>query len=255
MEEKKQEVVELQLKPNNYSSLEVTNKVKTWLYNALNDPRFEWYRVYERGNTLGLEFRYKDGRKYADDEKITLWLDARLVWDPTVEFSERWVDIEWHPERKEVAGESSRVYWRDFKPYDLINMDGIIQLNNWKFLINKYGKYQPNLSFLASIPSIEYEKVSSRDLNFGRWDFSVIYWEYFTSKKWTKCFRILPKDKAKHVLIRDGWWWPFNKYRWRTLPEESALYYRRACSNGWGAWCDYGVYDINFRNTISEDDI
>jgi hypothetical protein len=33
------------------------------------------------------------------------------------------------------------------------------------------------------------------------------------------------------------------------------LYYKRASSNGGWAGYDYGVYDVNFRNEVSEDDI
>lgn len=134
-------------------------------------------------------------------------------------------------------------------------MDWIIDIYGWKFLINEYWKYKPNLSFITTVPKVEYDDVDRRDLNFDRWDFGVIYGKFYVSKKWTNCFRVLPKEKAKHILICDSWWWAFNDYRWGTLPEEGAVYYRRASSNGGGMWCDYGIYDINFRNEVSEDDI
>ena len=182
-------------------------------------------------------------------------MDAKLVWDPSTEFSEKWVDNDRNVEKKEVTGNGSIVYWRDFQRLRLTDMEWIIVLSNWKFLINKYGKYQPNLSFITRVPKLSFESVNCKDLNFDEWDFDVVYWEFFISKKWTKCFRVLPKEKAKHVLIRDDWWGAFNKYRWRTLPEENALYYRRASSNwGWSGY-DYGVYEVNFRNEVSEDDI
>ena len=75
------------------------------------------------------------------------------------------------------------------------------------------------------------------------------------NKEITKCFRILPKEQAKHVLIRDNWWGAFDKYRWGTLPQEWAIYYRRASSNGWGQWYDYWVYDVSFKYELSEEDI
>lgn len=255
MENKNQEVVELQVKPNKYSQLEITNNVREWLYQALDNPYYQAYLVSRSWDLLDLDFRYKGGWSYESDAEKNLWLDAKLVWDPSTEFSERWVDVNWNTEKREVTGQSARVYWRDFQSFKLTDMDGIIELSNWKFLINKYGKYEPNLSFLTSVPAIKYERVSSRDLNFARWDFSVLYGEFFISKKWTKCFRILPKEKAKHILIRDDWWWPFNDYRWRTLPEEGAVYYRRASSNWWWSGYDYGIYNKNFRNAVSEEDI
>ena len=45
MENMNQEVVELQLKPGSDSLLEVTNNVKEWLYNALENPYYQLYEV------------------------------------------------------------------------------------------------------------------------------------------------------------------------------------------------------------------
>jgi hypothetical protein len=39
------------------------------------------------------------------------------------------------------------------------------------------------------------------------------------------------------------------------LSEDKATYYRRASSNWWWCWYDYWVYDVNFKNEVSEDDI
>lgn len=255
MENNNQEVVKLQVKPTNNSILEITNDVREWLYDALENPYYQSYVVSKNWDLLELDFRNKWGWTYVSDEGKRLWLNASLVWDPSTQFSKKWIDINWDPKEMEVAWWGSPVYWKDFQRLYPTDMEWIIVLSNWKFLMNKYGKYEPNLSFLSRIPKIKFQNISSRDLNFDEWDFSLIYWEFFTSKKWTKCFRILPKEKAKHVLIRDNWWGAFNKYRWRTLPENNALYYRRASSNGWGSWYDYGIYEKDFRNILSEDDI
>ena len=255
MENKNHEVVKLQVKPTNNPLLEITNDVREWLYDAFENPYYKSYIVWKNGNSLSLDFRTKWGSTYVSDEEKRLWIDATLVWDPSTQFSEKRVDIDWNPKKMEVTEWEKTVYWRDFQRHYLTNMEWIIVLSNWKFLINQYGKYQPNLSFITSVPKLSFENVRSRDLNFDEWSFSVIYWEFFISKKWTKCFRVLPKERAKHVLIRDDWWGAFNKYRWRTLPEENALYYRRASSNGGWSGYDYGVYEVNFRNEVSEDDI
>lgn len=256
MENTNQEVVKLQLKPGNDSLLEVTNNVKEWLYNALENPYYQLYDVSKKWDFLGIDFRTKGcGWSYASDKEKELWLDAKLVWDPSTEFSEKWIETDWKVEKKEVAGNWPTVYWRDFQRLRLSDMEWIIVLSNWKFLMNKYGKYEPNLSFLNNVPEVRFQRVNSKDLNFDKWDFGVIYWEFFISKKWTKCFRILPKEKAKHVLIRDDWWGAFNKYRWRTLPEDGAVYYRRASSNGGWSGYDYGVFEKDFKNTLGEDDI
>ena len=255
MKNNNQEEVKLQLNPTNNSVLEVTNNVREWLYDALENSYYQSYVVSRNWDSLRLDFRYKWGWTYVSDEEKRLWLSAGLVWDPSVEFSEKWVETDWNPKKMEVTGWESIVYWRDFQKHHLTDMKWIIVLSDWKFLVNQYGKYQPNLSFITSIPKLLFERASSKDLNFDEWNFAVIYWEFFISKKGTKCFRVLPRESAKHVLIRDDWWGAFNKYRWRTLPEEKALYYRRASSNwGWSGY-DYWVYDVNFRNEVSEDDI
>ena len=245
--EKEQGVTEIIVKPGHCWHLEIiSGNVSDWLYRVLNAEN-ELCKVNKSELTMN--------PWWVDSEKAS-WV-ADVKWDSSVEFSGQRVknDHWWDVEKKEVSWVSSLVFWKDFETYRLLDMKWIIELDNWWFLVNEYGKYQPNLSFLTSIPVVEYERASSRDLNFAEGSFDVIYWEFFVSKKWTKCFRILPKEKAKHILIRDNRWWAFNDYRWRTLPEDKALYYRRASSNWGGVWYDYGVYDKNFTNVLSEEDI
>ena len=253
MENTNKEVVELQVKPSkNSCRLELTNAVNLGLYDALENPYYKAYYVSEEWDWAMVSLNTNSIP--LSEEKERLWKQAKLVWDPSTNFSEKRVDVDWHAEKREVAG-FSRLYGKDFKMLRSIDMDWVIVLSNWNFLMNKYGKYEPNLSFLNRVPEVKFERINRKELNFDEWSFSVVYWEFFISKKWTKCFRILPKEKAKHVLIRDDWWGAFEKYRWRTLPEDKATYYRRASSNWWWCWCDYWVYDVNFRNEVSEDDI
>ena len=251
------EIVELQVKPTKNSLLEVTNEVKEWLYDALENPYYQAYYVSkDKDGSVKLELKPKRFSLYRSEEEKRLWKNAKLIRDPSVEFSEKRIENEeWNAEKKEVTWLESAVFTRDFNKYYLANMDWIITLSNWNFLINKYGKYEPNLSFLSNTPEVKFQRINKRELNFDEWCFSVLYWEFFISKKWTKCFRILPKDAAKHILICDSWWWAFEKYRWRTLPEDKSVYYRRASSNWWWYWYDYWVYDTNFKNEVSEDEI
>jgi len=257
MENTNQEVVELQVKPNENptSQLEVTNNVREWLYDVLENPYYLWYLVSTEWGSLRVDLKDKKYWLLPSEKEKSLWLQAKTVWDPSTKFFEKWIEVDWTVQKKEVTEGESTVYWRDFQRLRLADMEWIIVLSDWKFLINKYGKYQPNLSFITRIPKLSFESVSCKDLNFDEWDFDVVYWEFFVSKKWTKCFRVLPKEKAKHVLIRDDWWGAFNRYRWRTLPEDGAVYYRRASSNGGWSGYDYGVYEKDFKNTLSEDDI
>jgi len=257
MENTNKEVVELQVKPaEDYYRLELTSNVSAGLYDALENPYYETYYVTPEKDRTRVSLNSKKYWTLPSEEKERLWKQAKLVWDESTVFVEKRVkNDKWRLEKKEVAWKNGLQYWKDFKEYRPADMDWVIVLSDWKFLMNRYGKYEPNLSFLSYVPEVEYDTVSARDLNFEKWKFGVVYWDFFVSKKWTKCFRILPKEKAKHVLIRDDWWGAFEKYRWRTLPEDKAIYYRRASSNGWGAWYDYGVYDVNFKNEVSEDDI
>lgn len=82
-------------------------------------------------------------------------------------------------------------------------------------------------------------------------DLSYLRGDFFTSKKGTKIFKI--KLDGKHVLIRDSWGGAFNQYHGHTLPQ--GLYNHRASSNGGGCGNDYGVYPVDFRYSISEDDL
>ena len=143
----------------------------------------------------------------------------------------------------------------DFNIYNIVKFDNVISLNNGKFLINDYGKYASNLSFIHIVPAVQYEHIDKTNLNLPKGDLDCIYGDYFVSKKGTKCFRILPKDKANHILIRDDWGGCFNSYRGRTLPKDDALYYRRAASNGGGSGYDFAIYPKDWKYSLSENDI
>jgi len=130
-----------------------------------------------------------------------------------------------------------------------------IKLDNGKVLINHYGKYKSGLTFILDYPFLCWESVDKSDLNLNRGDYEVLYGNFFESKKGTKCFKVLPKEKASHKLIRDDWGGSFNSYRGRTLPETNSLYYKRASSNGGGSGYDYAIYQRDWKNTLSEEDI
>lgn len=139
--------------------------------------------------------------------------------------------------------------------YNPLNTEGIIELTNGTFLINKYGKYEPNLSFLNIKPDVnsEWIRVEPSEFNLPKGCLSKIYGTFFTSKKGTKCFRINPN--GEHMLIGDGWGGSSNRYYGGTLPEEGALYYRRASSNGGGLGHDYAIYQRDWKYELSEEDI
>ena len=122
--------------------------------------------------------------------------------------------------------------------------------------MNKYGKYEPNLSFLNRVPEVKFERINRKELNFDEWSFSVVYWECSISKKWTKCFSYITKEKAKHVFdpVMTG-----EEHLINTDEEhcqKKMLYIIEELASNWGSsGYDYGVYEVNFRNEVSEDDI
>ena len=128
-----------------------------------------------------------------------------------------------------------------------------ITLSNGRVLMNKFGKYMPNLCFISDIPHLPWEDVKSQDFNLDKGDLSVLRGTFFISKKGTQCFKI--EENGPHILLRDNWGGAFSKYRGRTLPEEGAIYYKRASSNGGGNGYDYAIYPANWQYTLSEEDI
>ena len=131
--------------------------------------------------------------------------------------------------------------------------EGTFQLKDGNFAIGEYGKYKPNLTFISSIPVIQWENVKREDFNLPKGDLSMIRGDFFTSKKGTKCFKV--KANGSHILIKDSWGGAFSKYYGDTLPKEGALYYRTASSNGGGMGNDYAVYLKNWKYELSEEDI
>lgn len=130
-----------------------------------------------------------------------------------------------------------------------------VNLTNGNVLMNRYGKYQPNLTFVASEPYIMWDRRDASEFNCNPdagW-FDVIFGTYFVSKKGTNCFRI--EANGKHILIKDSWGGCFNKYRGHSLPENEAIYYHRAGSNGGGCGYDYAIYKRDWMFTLNEEDI
>jgi len=140
----------------------------------------------------------------------------------------------------------------DFHKHDID--DKAIVLEGGKFLINYHGKYAPNMTFITRKPWIEWEKIDKKDLNLAQGSYEEVKGKYFISKKGAKVLDTTVKNPT-HKLIRDAWGGAFNDYRGRSLSEEDAVYYNRARSNGGGSGYDYAVYQINWRNKVSIEDI
>lgn len=172
----------------------------------------------------------------------------------TSEWTKRWASKddgktwEYRPLPNGSNYDENLTYYRD------ADMENVVELDNGEFLIKKYGKYQPDLCFLSKVPAVTYTKVNRADFNLPCGDISIIYGDYYKSKKGTDCFRVKPKDKAKHILVSDDWGGAFEDYRGNILPD-NGVYYKRKRSNGGGCGTDYAIYDKDWRYRLSVDDI
>lgn len=172
-------------------------------------------------------------------------------------FKEEWVISNYIVSKQLVAtNQYNRKITKEFEkyyPYELPK--GTIILDNGNYLMNKYGKYEINLSIISKIPALNWQDIDHRNLNLPDGNTAIIYGSYFVSKKGTKCFRITSKETATHKIIKDNWGGAFSKYRGGTLPKDNAVYYRVASSNGGGMGVDYAIYPIDWIYKMSEEDI
>lgn len=136
-----------------------------------------------------------------------------------------------------------------------------ISLDSGEWLIHKYGKYAPDMTFVVDEDHVnlgwtEMSVEEKKALNV-LWDGSPDYMigDFWVSKKGTKCFR--PKADGKHLLIRNSWGGCFDDSRGREEDQlkDAAIYKRRAASNGGGSGNTYYVLPVNWRKKVSIDDI
>ena len=136
-----------------------------------------------------------------------------------------------------------------------------ITLTNGEKLIRRYGKYQPGICFLLSENNILISWTNMKnmfvDLNI-EFDADEIEWipgNFWKSKKGTSCFR--PDENGEHILVRTCWGGCFKDSRGTECPniKNMAIYAKRASSNGGGSGYNYYVFDKNFHQQISVDDI
>ena len=165
---------------------------------------------------------------------------------------------------------------RDFySPYDATAPSSVIETVTC-FLVNRFGKYQPNLCFV--IPKVfdmgidgkvidplkgDRDEAVTGEMNIDfrstkSYSPKFIFGDYWVSKKGTRCFRPKRPKEAKHLLIEVDWGGPFGGPRGQTQAYASsvgALYFRRASSNGGGVSKDYWVVPVGFKNRIVDPEI
>lgn len=140
--------------------------------------------------------------------------------------------------------------------------------NNRRFLINKFGKYKPNMSFIIPcehyvdrdnepVSFLKYEEADKKLVDALGVDFNgngspeVLFGDFWRSKKGSACFAPKSPKQAQHVLVRVNWGGAFSKHRGQYAAEDGgglsylAQYFRRAKSNGGGQGYDYYVFPID----------
>ena len=121
-----------------------------------------------------------------------------------------------------------------------------VQLTNGDYLINWYGKYNPQMSFIVNWDTMPYFTFQKPDYDMNiefDGDPYFMYGKYWVSRKGKHCFRPLPKDRAEHMLVKVDWEKGLFRTTYGKNPEvkEKAIYYHRARSKGGGIGNTYYV--------------
>ncbi len=146
---------------------------------------------------------------------------------------------------------------------EILRTDQIHEVDT-AFLVNDFGKYRPNITFV--IPK-EFERspityrsdeptrqmLANMNVEFGG-ETSILFGDYWKSQKGGACFRPKPIAEAEHVLIRCGWGGAFNRTRGIGYVKD-VPYYRRAASNGGGVGSDYLVVPVGFYRALHSEEI
>lgn len=128
------------------------------------------------------------------------------------------------------------------------------------FVVNAYGKYQPNVSFVLakdfSGDPLKYRgdaptsaMVAQLGLDFGTSEssLSVLFGDFWLSQAKKPHFRPRSPQVATHVMVAANWGGVSNpRLRGRWSAPEGTTYFRRAASNGGGVGIDYYVLPIGY---------
>lgn len=112
------------------------------------------------------------------------------------------------------------------------------------YLVNWYGKYNPQMTFLVTWDTIQHFFWINPDYNMNiifDGEPYFMYGDYWISKKGKHVFRPLPKDQAEHMLVKVNWEREKGSSGRNPELEEVALYHHRARSRGGGIGNTYYV--------------
>lgn len=133
------------------------------------------------------------------------------------------------------------------------------------FLVNDFGKYRPNITFVVrkdfDRSPIAYRSDAPTKQMLGNMNVefdgetSVLFGDYWKSQKGGACFRPKPIAEAQHVLISVDWGGAFSRTRGVRSDVAGAVYYRCAASNGGGSGNDYLVVPVGFYRALRDAEI
>ena len=129
------------------------------------------------------------------------------------------------------------------------------------FIVNAYGKYRPNISFVLTKDydgdPLEYRRdtptqgmVANMGISFGAPEsgVSVLFGDFWLSKAGKPHFRPKLPHIATHVIVRADWGgvrYPGTRGAWSA--PDGVVYFRRASSNGGGTGYDYYVVPAGYH--------
>ena len=137
------------------------------------------------------------------------------------------------------------------------------------FVVNAYGKYNPNISFVLdkdfSGDPLEYrrdtptkEMVANMGIDFGTSEsgVSVLFGDFWLSRSGKPHFRPKSSQTATHVIVRADWGgfsYPGTRGRWSA--PDGVAYFRRASSNGGGTGYDYYVVPVGYHIVMNDEEL
>ena len=137
------------------------------------------------------------------------------------------------------------------------------------FIVNAYGKYNPNISFVLSKyfsgDPLEYRRdtptkkmVANMGISFGTVEsgVSVLFGDFWLSKAGKPHFRPKSSQTATHVLLRADWGgFSYPGTRGRGSAPDGVAYFRRASSNGGGTGYDYYVVPVGYHLIMNDEEL
>lgn len=112
-----------------------------------------------------------------------------------------------------------------------------IELDDGGYLINDYGRYSPDLTFLSSCPEINWSELPDEEIDIPEGDYYYIRGSHFVSRsgKKTKCFRVI--TNGHHILLSGEWTEGF-----KSPLKEDSLYFKKTPLKEDGVGLVYAIF-------------